>query len=124
MNTGTYYLYEYKQNQRIRTVGFLKLMRTQMHTQLQLHARIHPLSQRNTLKLYPFHVEGSSIIPGRCGRGASVFRNNILLPVFLGSSVSHCVRALANGWDFSLFSLNKCFCRLNPMILCLTPAIS
>lgn len=64
MNTGTYYLYEYKQNQRIRTVGFLKLMRTQMHTQLQLHARIHPLSQHNTLKLYPFHVEGSSIIPG------------------------------------------------------------
>ncbi len=63
MNTGTYYLYEYKQNQRIRTVGFLKLAHTQTHSQLQLHARIHPLSQNNTLKLYPFHAEGANIFP-------------------------------------------------------------
>lgn len=63
MNSGTYYLYEYKHDRRIRTAGFLKLTCTQSHTQLQLHARSLPSAQNDTLKLYSFHKNGTDILP-------------------------------------------------------------
>ena len=50
MNSGTYYLYEYKHDRRIRTAGFLKLTCAAAGSQLQLHARGLPPTRNESLK--------------------------------------------------------------------------
>ena len=56
MNSGTYYLYEYKHDRRIRTAGFLKLTCAAAGSQLQLHARGLPPTRNESLKLFSFHT--------------------------------------------------------------------
>ena len=63
MNSGTYYLYEYKHDRRIRTAGFLKLTCAAAGSQLQLHARGLPPTRNESLKLCSFHANGTVILP-------------------------------------------------------------
>ena len=63
MNSGTYYLYEYKHDRRIRTAGFLKLTCAAAGSQLQLHARGLPPTRNESLKLCSFHTNDTVILP-------------------------------------------------------------
>ena len=63
MNSGTYYLYEYKHDRRIRTAGFLKLTCAAAGSQLQLHARGLPPTRNESLKLFSFHTNDTIILP-------------------------------------------------------------
>lgn len=63
MNSGTYYLYEYKHDRRIRTAGFLKLTCAAAGSQLQLHARGLPPTRNESLKLFSFHTNDTVILP-------------------------------------------------------------
>lgn len=63
MNSGTYYLYEYKHDRRIRTAGFLKLTCAAAGSQLQLYARGLPPTRNESLKLFSFHTNDTVILP-------------------------------------------------------------
>ena len=57
MNPGIFYLYEYKNNQKIRNVGFLKVIRHYQTCTVQIQARGIPVSRQDTLKVSAFYVE-------------------------------------------------------------------
>lgn len=64
MNPGIYYLYEYNQNQRLRNVGFLKIVPHYRSRLLQVHMRgisIRP-GQSLPLSLSLFYMDGAEII--------------------------------------------------------------
>lgn len=60
MNTGTYYLYEYKNNRKLRNTGFLKIARRERTCFLQINARNLPVTSQDTLKLSVFYMENNS----------------------------------------------------------------
>ena len=93
MNSGTYYLYEYKHDRRIRTAGFLKLTCAAAGSQLQLHARGLPPTRNESLKFpYKRHRYFTRIFD----RNERPFRKS-LRQAFLGRiSVSHRVLTLAD----------------------------
>ena len=96
MNSGTYYLYEYKHDRRIRTAGFLKLTCAAAGSQLQLHARGLPPTRNESLKLCSFHTNDTVILPEFFDRNERPFRKS-LRQAFLGRiSVSHRVLTLAD----------------------------
>lgn len=51
MNSGIFYLYEYKENQRLRNAGFLKLSSRRHSCEIQLRACGIPVSKQDTLTL-------------------------------------------------------------------------
>ena len=61
MNPGIFYLYEYNNTQKIRTVGFLKLTRYYQSCTLQLNARGIPVTRADTLKLCAFYLENNTV---------------------------------------------------------------
>ena len=61
MNPGIFYLYEYNNAQKIRTVGFLKLTRYYHSCTLQLNARGIPVTRADTLKLCAFYLENNTV---------------------------------------------------------------
>lgn len=73
MNPGIFYLYEYKNHQKHRNVGFLKLIRHYNTCTLQLHARGIPVTRQDTLKLYAFYMENET---ARSGMIAEIPCNN------------------------------------------------
>lgn len=60
MNTGTYYLYEYKNNRKLRNTGFLKIARQERTCFLQINARNLPVTSQDVLKLSVFYMENNS----------------------------------------------------------------
>lgn len=60
MNTGTYYLYEYKNNRKLRNTGFLKIARRERTCFLQINARNLPVTSQDVLKLSVFYMENNS----------------------------------------------------------------
>lgn len=60
MNPGIFYLYEYKNNQKQRNVGFLKLIRHYQTCTIQIQARGIPVNRQDTLKLSAFYVENET----------------------------------------------------------------
>lgn len=60
MNPGIFYLYEYKNNQKQRNVGFLKLIRHYQTCTVQLQARGIPVARQDTLKLSAFYMENET----------------------------------------------------------------
>lgn len=60
MDAGIYYLYEHKNNQKIRNTGFLKITRHGHACLLQLNARNIPVTPQDTLKLAAFYMENDS----------------------------------------------------------------
>ena len=60
MNPGIFYLYEYKNNQKQRNVGFLKLSRHYQSCSVQLQARQVPVTRQDTLKLAAFYMENET----------------------------------------------------------------
>lgn len=62
MNSGIYYLYEYKNDQRLRTVGFLKLSCKPTASVLQLQARRIPVTAQNTTTLSAFFIKNGTAV--------------------------------------------------------------
>lgn len=60
MNTGIYYLYEYKNNRKLRNTGFLKIARRERTCFLQINARNLPVTSLDILKLSVFYMENNS----------------------------------------------------------------
>ena len=60
MNPGIFYLYEYKNNQKMRNVGFLKVIRHYQTCTVQIQARGIPVSRQDTLKVSAFYVENET----------------------------------------------------------------
>lgn len=60
MDAGIYYLYEHKNDQKIRNTGFLKITRHGRACLLQLNARNIPVTPQDTLKLAAFYMENDS----------------------------------------------------------------
>lgn len=60
MNPGIFYLYEYKNHQKYRNVGFLKLTLQNHSHALQIHARGIPVTSQDTLKLFAFYLENET----------------------------------------------------------------
>lgn len=61
MNTGIYYLYEYKNNQKIRNTGFIKVLMQEHICSLQIHARSIPVSEKDTVILSAFYLENELV---------------------------------------------------------------
>lgn len=57
MNTGIYYLYEYKNNEKIRNTGFIKLTKQEHTCFLQIHARNIPVTSQDTVRFSAFYLE-------------------------------------------------------------------
>lgn len=60
MNPGIFYLYEYKNNQKMRNVGFLKVIRHYQTCTVQIQARGIPVGRQDTLKVSAFYVENET----------------------------------------------------------------
>ena len=60
MNPGIFYIYEYNNRQKLRNVGFLKLIRNYHSCTLQLNARGIPVTYADTLKLCAFYLENDT----------------------------------------------------------------
>lgn len=61
MNPGIFYIYEYNNRQKLRNVGFLKLIRNYHSCTLQLNARGIPVTYADTLKLCAFYLENDTV---------------------------------------------------------------
>ena len=60
MNPGIFYLYEYKNNQKQRNVGFLKLIRHYQACTVHIQARQIPVTRQDALKLSAFYMENDT----------------------------------------------------------------
>lgn len=61
MNPGIFYIYEYNNRQKLRNVGFFKLIRNYHSCTLQLNARGIPVTYADTLKLCAFYLENDTV---------------------------------------------------------------
>lgn len=62
MNPGICYLYEYKNNQKLRNVGFMKAALHYNSCILQINVRGIPVQAKDTIKLFVFYEKDSEII--------------------------------------------------------------
>ncbi len=61
MKTGTYYLYEYKNNQKLRNTGFLKITKQFHSCYLQLNACNIAVAREDVLKISAFFIENDKV---------------------------------------------------------------
>ena len=64
MNPGIYYLYEYKNNHRMRNTGFLKLTQKPNFWLLQIQSRNIPVTQQHRLELLAISSEYDNVVTG------------------------------------------------------------
>ena len=62
MNPGICYIYEYKNNQKLRNAGFIKLIQHYQSCVLQINIRGIPVQTGGTVKLYAFYRQSPKII--------------------------------------------------------------
>lgn len=61
MNPGIYYLYQYKNNTRVRNTGFLKFARRPQTCSLQIQARMLPVNSQDTVLLSYLFTNGKNM---------------------------------------------------------------
>lgn len=72
MNPGIYYLYEYKNNHRMRNTGFLKLTQKPAFWLLQIQSRNIPVTQQHRLELLAISSEEDSPVTEKRSHGTEM----------------------------------------------------
>lgn len=125
MNPGIFYLYEYKNTQKLRNVGFLKLSLHYRTCEMQVNLRGIPVKSGDSLKLYTFFEQDSVNYAGplaeidcennRAGARLSILESELpagrtldtVNGFFLRSSSGNCYAALSpdTAFDTEMVSL-------------------